>query len=143
MRAQWIIGAALAVLFGLVAFMAADNQSPYTYIVEQSYVRPNPAHSGRQVTVHWELKINRICPGVIVRTIVDARTKAKVSYDPAPALVTVKAGDTSLERTFLLPEEMLPGPKLYRANAEYVCNPLHRIWPLKVQTPDLAFEVTN
>lgn len=143
MRAQWIIGAVLALLLGGVAYMAADNQPPYDYIIEQSYVRPNPAHPGRQITVHWELKINRICPGVIVRTIVDAKTKARVSYDPALALVTVRAGDTSLERTFFLPEEMLPGPKLYRANAEYICNPLNRIWPLKVQTPDLYFEVIN
>lgn len=139
----WIAGLNIACLFGWLAFMLADNQPPYSYIVEKSFVRPNPAHSGRQVTIHWEFKINRLCPGAIVRTIVDARTKAKVSYDPTPALGTVAMGDTSLERTFFLPEEMLPGPKLYRANAEYICNPLHRIWPLKVQTPDLAFEVTN
>jgi hypothetical protein len=66
-----------------------------------------------------------------------------VSYDPTPALGTVKIGDTSIERTFFLPEGMLPGRKLYRANAEYICNPLHRIWPLKVQTPDIPFDVSG
>lgn len=143
MRPFWIIGINLACVSGWLAYMAADNVPPYNYIVERSYVKPNPAPSGRQVTVHWEFKINRLCPGAVGRTIVDAKSGARVSYDPTPALSTVRPGDTSLERTFFLPEEMPPGPKLYRANAEYACNPLQRIWPLKVQTPDLPFEVTN
>ena len=141
MKFYWIIGSFIAALLAALAYMAADNQHPYTYNVEKSYVKPNPAAAGRQITVHWEFVTHRTCPGAIVRTIVDARTGAKVSYDPTPALGTVRMGDISMERTFFLPEEMLPGPKLYRSNAEYICNPLHRIWPLKVQTPDIAFEV--
>lgn len=133
----------LSLILGLASFLLADNQPPYDYIVNQSYVRPDPAHGGQQVTVHWELKVKRICPGIIIRTIVDAKTKASVSYDPTPAAATVRIGDTSLERTFFLPAAILPGPKLYRVNAQYICNPLQHLWPLKVQTPDLVFEVIN
>lgn len=143
MKIVWIIGVNIACLFGWLAYMVGDNQPPYSYIVEQSYVIPNPSQSGHQVQVHWQFKINRLCPGSIVRTVVDAKTGAKFSYDPTPALGTVRGGDDHLDRTFFLPDGIRPGPKLYRANAEYICNPLHRIWPLKVQTPDIPFEVSN
>jgi hypothetical protein len=143
MKRFWIVGCIIASLFGWVSYMVADTTPPYSYIISESYVIPNPSHAGRQVTVHWQLTINRLCPGIIVRTIVDAKTGATVSYDPTAALTTIKMGDTFLERTFFLPEEMQPGPKLYRSNAEYVCNPLHHIWPLKVQTPDIPFNVID
>lgn len=143
MKLFWLGGVSLAVVACAIAYMLSDNQPPYSYIIEKSYVIPNPSQAGHQVTVHWELKVNRLCAGVIVRTIVDAKTGAKVSYDPTPSLSTMRMQDTSLERTFFLPEGAQPGPKLYRANAEYICNPLHRIWPLKVQTPDIHFEVTT
>lgn len=141
LKRYWIIGFFVALVCGQFAYLAADNQPPYSYIVDKSYIKPNPAHPGRQIIVHWEFKINRLCPGIVIRTIADAITGASISYDPAPVFNQVKFGDTSLERTFFLPEGMLPGKKLYRAHAEYVCNPLQRIWPLKVQTPDIAFEV--
>lgn len=141
MKLIWIIGVNVACICGWIGYMAADNQPPYDYFVTESYVVPSPSLAGHQVTVHWKLKVNRICPGFIIRTIVDAKTMARVSYDPAPAFGMVRTDDDHLDRTFFLPEGMRPGPKIYRANAEYVCNLLQRIWPLKVQTPDLHFEV--
>lgn len=141
MRVFWVAGLNLAAILGLFAYMLADNQPPYTYFGDESYIIPQRASPGHQVSVHWKIKVNRLCPGAIVRTIVDARTGARTSYDPTPAIVTIRPEDTSLDRTFMLPEGMGAGRKLYRANAEYVCNPLQRIWPLKVQTPDLMFEV--
>lgn len=121
--------------------MFADNQPPYTYDAEHSYIKPDPSDGGKQVIVHWAIKVNRLCPGSIYRTIVDARTGAKVTYDATPAFLSIKQDDTVLERSFHLPEEILSGPKIYRANAEYYCNPLQRFFPLKVQTPDIKFTV--
>jgi hypothetical protein len=141
MKLFWFSGYLIATLFGLFAYLLADNQPPYVYIVDESYVIPSHVSPGHQVAVHWSIKVNRLCPGSIVRTIVDARTGARVSYDPTPAILTIESGDTALDRSFLLPDGIRPGNKIYRANAEYICNPLQRIWPLKVQTPDLFFEV--
>jgi hypothetical protein len=141
MKPFWFAGCTIAVISGLIAYLLADNQPPYVYDAEQSYVIPSHTSPGHQVAVHWSIKVNRLCPGSIVRTIVDARTGARTSYDPTPAILTIETTDTVLDRTFLLPQGMGLGRKIYRANAEYVCNPLQRIWPLKVQTPDLLFEV--
>lgn len=141
MKLFWFAGYAIAIGFGGCAYLLADNQPPYIYDIEQSYVIPSRASPGHQVAVHWSIKVNRLCPGSIVRTIVDARTGARMSYDPTPGDMTIEPTDTVLDRTFLLPQGMGLGPKIYRANAEYACNPLQRIWPLKVQTPDLLFEV--
>ena len=138
----WLVAIYLTIVFGAFGFMLADNQPPYVYDVSQSYVKPNPTIPGHQVEVFWKLKkINRICPGSNVRTIVDERTGASFSYDATPAMATIKFGDDHLSRTFLLPDGISTGRKIYRANLEYACNPLQRFWPLKVQTPDLHFEV--
>lgn len=137
----WMIGLHLFVIFWTLGYLIADNTPPYIYFADESYVKPSVTQKGHQVEVYWKLKVNRICPGHIIRSIVDEKTGVKFSYDPYPAISAIKIGDDHLSRTFLLPEGISPGKKIYRANAEYVCNPLQRFWPLKVQTPDLQFEI--
>lgn len=136
----WTAGAFLSIAFGVISYLAADNQPPYDYDVSKSYIKPSVSQAGHQVTVHWEVKINRICKGFIVRNIIDSRTGAITSYDPVAAL-GLPTGDDFLDRTFFLPEGMGVGPKLYRVQAEYNCNLLQNFFPLKVQTPDLHFVI--
>lgn len=131
---------ALMVSAGFISFLLADNQPPYEYDVDKSYIKPNPALPGRQVTVHWALKVNRPCKGFIVRSIIDAKTRVIVSYDPIASLGR-PPNEQYMERTFYLPENIESGTKIYRVNGEYSCNILQRFWPLKVQTPDLYFEI--
>lgn len=127
--------------------MMLDNDPPYVYDVTGSYLIPEKTQAGHQITVHWKFsKINRVCAGDVQRTIVDARSGARTTYDPVPvalmSTMTRSINDEYLDRTFALPSGIVPGPKIYRANAEYFCNWLQRFWrPLKVQTPDLFFEV--
>lgn len=146
MKRYWIpvILSALisAFLIAPTVYMIADNQPPFEYDAERSYVVPRVTESGRQMLVHWEFKrINRICPGSITRYVVDRRTTARFSYDPTPAATTVEIGEDHLDRTFFLPQEVPPGPKWYYATAEFACNPLQRFYPMRVQTPRLPFEV--
>lgn len=137
----WMLGLILCAAFGMLGYLIADNQPPYVYFADASYVKPSVTQKGHQVEVYWKLKVNRICPGHIIRSIVDEKTGVKFSYDPYPAISAIKIEDDHLSRTFLLPEGISPGKKIYRANAEYACNLLQRFWPLKVQTPDLYFEI--
>lgn len=136
----WAAAANLTVITGSISYMLADNQPPYTYDASKSYVKPNPAEMGHQVTVHWEFKVNRMCKGFITRLIIDVRTGVVVSYDPIAALGR-PTGDFYMDRTFYLPDSIEPGMKIYRVSGEYSCNLLQRFWPLKVHTPDLYFEI--
>lgn len=131
-------------LIAPIAYMTADNAPPYVYDVKNSYVVPLRPRVQFQVTVHWALKrVNRVCPGFLVRYIIDADTMVKTTYDAIPVADNVDANATELNRTFLLSPNITPGPKIYRAEGFYSCNPLQHIWPLRVVTPDLHFEVVE
>lgn len=127
-----------------VAYMIADNLPPYEYDAEMSYLRPNPASPHQQMIVRWHFKkINRVCPGVVTRHIVDATSGARISYDPTPAATTIELADHYLDRTFTLPYAITPGPKLYYSDGEYTCNMIQRFYPLRVATPRLRFDVAD
>lgn len=125
-----------------LAYMMADNLPPYEYDAKRSYVVPSITAAGRQMTVHWYFKrVNRVCVGSITRFVVDQDTGVRFSYDPTAAARTIELGENKLVRTFYLPPDVTPGRKWYYADAEFACNPLQRIYPLRVSTPRLSFEV--
>lgn len=133
-----------------LTYMLADNQQPYEYLTGRSYLTPSVVVAGSQVTVHWELRVNRFCPGTVSRVIIDERTGVRISYDPVlvvadPGIRLTIGPDhiVTLDRSFLLPTSIDPGPKLYRSYIDFHCNSLQWLWPLQVKTPDLGFMVVK
>ncbi len=145
MRFTVILVALLTLLIiAPLSYMIADNEPPYEFDAERSYVVPSKTPAGHQIVVHWHIiKINRVCPGSITRYIVDDETKAKISYDAVPSARQVEFGTRELNRTFLLPFGIHPGKKWYYSEGEYACNLLQRFYPLRVLTPRISFEVTE
>lgn len=133
-------------LLGWIAFMAADNQPPYEYDVENSYIIPYYAKDGSQITVRWRLKnVNRICPGSNRRVLFDPITKVVIAtYDPTPAALSDSVKDGYLNRTFLLPQSLPEGRTGYRATVCYECNPFQKyVRALCITTPDIFFNVVH
>jgi hypothetical protein len=127
-----------------ITAMLTDNTPPFEFDAANSYIIPQRTAAGRQITVHWKIKdLRRICPGAVSRTIVDADSGARTTYDPQPAAASVDTMDEFLDKTFMLPSHLSPGKKIYRATIDYRCNPLQHFWPLHVVTPDLPFEVVD
>lgn len=145
LRWQMTIGVILCGLFAWAAFMAADTMPPYEYDVENSYIIPSKAHDGDQITVMWKLKkVNRLCPGSNSRILFDPKTRVQLAtYDPTPAAISDSIKDGYLNRTFLLPRALPDGEIGYRADVCYICNPLQRIFPLCISTPELYFRVVS
>lgn len=143
MRSIIIASAAVSFLaIAPIAYMAADNEPPYEYDAASSYIIPSHTPSGRQLTVHWRLKrVNRVCRGSVTRTIVDEVSGSRTTYDPTPSASNIEVGDVELDKSFYLPPNISPGPKVYYADSEYECNPLQHLYPLRVRTPRLHFEV--
>lgn len=136
-----LVAVVAAVLFvGLPGFYAFDNEPPYTYL--DGTVFPDPAPEASQITVHWKLKVNRICPGAVQRQLIDSHGLAH-SYDATPAAIAGSVRDGYLLRTFLLPQNMPRGLTKYRANVCYVCNPLQVFFPLCRTTPEISFTLGN
>lgn len=143
MKKLIISSAVLSALIVPVSYMAFDNQPPYEYDVEHSYIVPSVTPAGRQMTVHWKLtKVYRVCVGSITKHVVDQDTTVRFSYDPTPAARTIDIIDGDvLHRTFFLPPDVTTGMKWYFADGEFACNPLQHFYPLRVRTPRLSFEV--
>jgi len=68
------------VLSGWVGWMYLDNQPAYEYLAGE--IQPNPAPQGGQVSLPWHIKVNRLCPGSVLRVLYDADSGAMVAaYD--------------------------------------------------------------
>lgn len=130
------------------AFMLADTEAPYIYHADKSFILPEFAEGGDQMTVYWRVTINRRCEGFTQRVLFDPRTGVILAtYDAAPMvpktnIVSEIAGDGPYSvRTFLLPQVIQKGKIGYRSAVCYSCNPLRRLIPVCTFTPDLFFEV--
>ena len=144
-RAVVILSAVLSTfVFAPLAYMLADNQPPFEYDASRSYVVPSKTPAGRQMTVHWKFsKVNRLCPGYVTKIVVDQTTGVRTLYDPTPAARVIDEDSMTLDKTFYLPPTITEGKKWYYSEAEYACNPLQHVYPLRVRTPRLSFEVTE
>lgn len=144
MKLLWFVGIVSSIVLGIFAYMMADNQPPYEYDAEKSYIIPERAKDGSQITVRWRIKhINRICPGSNRRMLFDPVTKVILaSYDPTPAALSDSIKDSYLNRTFLLPQSLPEGDIGYRATVCYECNLFQKYArPLCVTTPELYFKI--
>lgn len=139
MKRQWIIGAVLAIWLFPLSYMFFDNEYPYTW--RGGEIVPDPAPDGAQVSAHWHMVINRICPGTVQRQIIDSQGVIH-NYDPVAAASGFAVKD-DFWVTFKLPINMPPGPAKYRVHGTYYCNPLQYIWPLHVTTPEISFTMAT
>lgn len=149
LKMEWwhiVVGCLLMLLTGTLVFMWFDTTPPYVFDPEESVIIPEKAERGWQVRVDWKIvKINRFCGGINVRTLFDARTKARLAiYDPVAVAAPYELDNNDhLVRTFLLPSNIPPGKVGYRAHQFYSCNWLQKFWPFEVVTPDLFFEIVE
>lgn len=136
-----------AVLFALgvagpSAYLLADRIQPYEYLSGE--VLPPDPKMGGQVSVHWRVKVNRFCHGWVQRNITDQRGYVwHNAGTPVKDLYWVKPGDLAdIVNTFELPRQLGAGPTTYQAHVEYRCNWLQKlVWPIRVATPVLHFDV--
>ena len=133
----WLITAATFGSWFAISWL--DNVAPYEYL--SGFVTPDPAKEGGRVTLIWQIRVNRICPGSVQRILSDEITGISVAaYDPLPSAQTVQMGDTELRKTFLLPDE-LPAIVGYDAKVCFRCNALQYVFPLCFPTPHVSFRV--
>jgi hypothetical protein len=145
-RRHNIAAAFVAVIFMAPLFwMLLDREPPYVEHIGK--VIPPEVQAGDQITVEWQMKINRVCPGYIAREVVDSQN-VLWNYDVQPSVRREQQFDvsgiprlTKLRRSFVIPEQAAPGPARYRSLACYVCNPIQQLWPICTRTPDVEFSI--
>lgn len=142
-RTQIIVGLVLSVFTSVFAYMLFDTEPPYTYDATRSFIEPDRASGGDELTANWKVKVNRFCPGTMQRQLFDPKTGAIIStYDAVPMAPAGFVGpDGYLRRNFMLPRAISKGRTGYRVNLCFACNPLQKQYPICTVTPDLFFEV--
>lgn len=130
----------LAASLGLPVYMILlDRKPPYS---EFSVLvnTPDVVPGG---TLRFTLfgRVNRHCWGIVHREIIDSQGKIHAIIPVAPLLAPLKGSEYALERELQIPSSMSWGPAIYHGYPSYQCNPLQWIWPIKIPTTTLRFNV--
>lgn len=148
-RSIRIMAYACGIVLGVwVASMYLDNEMPMTYHIEGSKITPTPAVAGSWTIVEWNVTINRICPGTVMRQLdnadacdADGKVCENVTtFDRTSSTLSTHRGDRFIKKAFPLPLSVPPRLR-YKANVCFQCNLLQRAFDILCDdTPDLIFE---
>lgn len=125
------------VLLVLAAGMALDRTPPYERQVGE--IIPAIAKSEEEVAIRWTGAVRRSCGGTVCRYITGADGRTRF-LGCVPAIYAQVADSIDLIRYFRLPK-LPPGPASYQAITSFVCNPMHKLFPIVVDGPVVRFSV--
>lgn len=103
-------------------------------------------YPGSCVAVEWKIKTLRTCQRSSTNSTMRRITDAQNVRWPIGPVETVLGGThprRDLVRNFILPSGVAVGPASYHAISCFTCNPLHYLWPVCVDKPDIPFEVAR
>lgn len=143
-RIRVFFAVVFAVVAGVLSFLMADTKQPFEFIEEGSYIVPPAGKAGEQMTVYWNGKRNRYCPGLVHRKLVDPNTGVVLAvYDPIPASFTDNTVAGMVVRNFTLPRTLQSGPVGYQVSLTFTCNWLQVLLPntfaIRYNSPRLLF----
>jgi hypothetical protein len=131
-----IVASATLGLASVVFYMAIDRDPPFERGAGK--IMPENPPPGATVEVIWQGTRKRDCDGYVYRKIIDSHGVV-FTIEGIPVSYAKTMNPDPLIRYFRLPVGLAPGPAKYIATTHYYCNPLHRWWPIIVETPHLDF----
>lgn len=136
-----VLAAMVALLIAVpLVFIVGIRTSPYTYIRGQMV--DEEVTAGMLGYVRWTGMYKRNCTGEFFRTILDSGDNIHyLLVIPDPPDDDELNVPVEWTRAFILPHGAAEGPALYRVRAQYWCNPLQHLWPIKIDLPDIPFKV--
>lgn len=135
-----VVAVCVLAVIGTLFYFALDRKPPFVRDRGELFpARPKP---GDWVTVRWHVTGNGWCPGTLRRQVIDSHDVVwSLDQQPVAFGVSIPAGSPDFFRSFQLPPGAWPGRAVYRVTTSYVCNPLHRWWPVVTTGPDVVFEI--
>ena len=131
---------AVALTVALVGVAAIGNR--YEATVENARIEPSVVQPGGYGVLRFHsLGLDKVCQGVVTRTIIDAQ---KIPHRlPETDTVKFDKATNQFERPFPVPLGTAPGPAIYVGAVVRWCNPIQKFfWPI-VSTTMLPFTVGN
>ena len=127
-----------AVIFAPLIWWIADRSPPV--IFEGYDLFPPKVRPGE--TIYRVVKVNRLRHCITdPDTVMIDGAKVRWQFDEPPLLSPGPLGHDSYKRPMVIPMQANPGTAEIRVSATYVCNPIHKIWPIKVIAEPLTFEI--
>jgi len=127
-----------------VMWMLMDRTPPYT--IEHVEINPHNAVQGQEIYITFTVKSNRTAcsPGLIYREYREESGKLHL-FDPIIRAEAPALDNNRFVRISKLPDNISPGPTIYRGTACYTCNPIHSWlhWPVCSSTPNIEFNVVR
>lgn len=138
----------IGVLLGLCVVappvtMLLDRRAVVDLDAANSFIVPNPARSGQDVSIIWRATSLRNCEGVVIPRIVDSSGRI-FEYSRLPTVYRdiMRPGERSFTKIITLPTSMAPGPARYEAIVIRWCNPIQRaIWSMVDRPFPIRFNV--
>lgn len=133
-----VVGGLAALLAFLAGIFLSDREVPF--VRHWGEVIPARAAPGETVRVVWHATFRRPCLGVIDRYLTDSiENTFTLPSSPVRYAQLEKEGEPL--STFVVPRNAKCGLAKYTADAKYICNLSHNIWPIRVNKPDIVFEI--
>ena len=136
---------AACIAFGLIApvtYWTLDRQVPI--VIQDTSVFPPDAAPGDTIKITWTATELKGCSGTIYRRFIDS-TGTIFEISPVPSIYRglLVGGVKTFSREVRIPFGMAPGPAIYTGFREYICNPIHYLWPIRATSAVTKFNVVR
>ena len=126
---------------GPISFWAFDRFPPIE--IHSASISPDVINAGDRAVITWAATMKRPCDGTIHRRFIDS---SGTIFDMAPVSAVYRHSiEEGMRRTFsreiILPIGMAPGGAVMSGIREYRCNPVHWLWPIRIEIAPLKFRV--
>lgn len=139
----WAIAITLVSLIafwaGLVGFWVQDRTAP---VSGKAVEIVGPVHPGGRLLVRWNVHRERACGATRQELIIDVQGVRWLIAAQSYAGPAGPLGEDSFITQTPLPPDIPTGAAKLRVTLSYVCNPVHRLWPIVATTPEVPFEIT-
>lgn len=141
---------ALLIVGPIVSMLVWSRSPPFVFVsgsVAPAAAKPGdpiPLHitAGGNAAITITLKWSRLCELESVRIVQDGEHKDwKIPSPPSTPPHTLDPRPLPSVRVINIPAGATPGAAHYRATVYLRCNPLDRLWPIKILIPPLPFEI--
>jgi hypothetical protein len=129
----------VAVIAGTLGVWTIDRQPPT--VVLRTEVLSKPIRPGEDLRIKYTVHRFRSCETTIDRTLFDADFVRVVLDEIAFASAPGPLGESSYVAPVPIPRNFARGLGQYRVVSRYICNPLHRLWPIVFENQPVYFEV--
>lgn len=131
--------AVVSAVAGIFGYWATDRNPPV--IIDMAIAASPSVRPGGDLRVTYRVIRRASCETLLQRVIIDSAgtrlTLPDIEYKASPGPL----GRDEYSVVVTIPTKATQGSARYRATTSYICNPLHRWWPITTLASDIKFMV--